>query len=145
MFAAAGLGRSGFLSNHDAMLLPLEREVKTGREYGAIFDPHGIRCGPNFPCRAYRKSVVARGDPREHELAGCGSCRGILAVALRSEQLDGGHVDGISGHVAQDTAPGRRRRRVERGDWDEYDDKEKGTTERTGPRKHRETLYAGCF
>src|SRR5258708_22331762 len=105
MFAAAGLGRSGILSDHDAMLLPLERELKTGPEYGAIFEHHGIRCGPNLARRAYRKSVVARGDPREHELAGCGCCRGTLAVALRREQLDGGHVDGISRRVAQDTAP----------------------------------------
>jgi len=35
---------------HDAMLLPLERELKTGRECGAVFDDHGIRRGPkSFP------------------------------------------------------------------------------------------------
>src|SRR6202030_931226 len=106
MFAAAGLGRSGFLSNHDAMLLPLERELKTGREYGAIFEHHGIRCGPNLARRVYRECVVARCDPCEREPAGCGCCGGILAVALRREELDGGHVDGISRRVAQDTAPG---------------------------------------
>jgi len=54
MFAAAGLGRSGILCDRDAMLLPLERELKTGRECGGGFNDHGIRCGPNLARRAYR-------------------------------------------------------------------------------------------
>src|ERR1700687_811583 len=107
MFASAGLWRSGILSDHDAMLLPLERELKTGRECGAVFDDHGICCGPNLAGGAYRERVVARCDPGERELAGYGRCGGILALAFHREELDGGHVDGISRRVAQDTAPGR--------------------------------------
>src|SRR5260370_37852325 len=105
MSADTGLGRSGILSGHDAMLLPLERELKTGREYGAIFEHHGIRCGPNLARRAYRKSVVARGDPSVQELAGCGCCRGIIAVDLRREQLDDCHVARISRLTALDSEP----------------------------------------
>src|SRR5437016_76941 len=141
MLTAAGLGRSGILSDYDAKLLPGGRKLKAGRECRAVLDDHGIRCRPNLVRGAYGEHIVAGGDGSECELADGGSCGGILALAVRREELDGGPVDGISRRVAQDAAPGRRRRGVQRGNQGEYE--EKGTDQRTGPGGHRETLYAG--
>src|SRR5437879_524334 len=145
MLTAAGLWRSGILSDYDAKLLPgclpLGRELKTGQECRAIFDDHGIRCRPNLACCAYRESVVALGDGGECELAGYGSCGGILAVAVHREELDDGHVDGISRRVAQDAVPGKRRRSMEDRNENERQDEKGGSNEQTGPGEHREALY----
>ena len=142
MFAATGLGQSRILSNHDTKLLPLLRELKTGCACAAVFDHHGIRNRPNLARRTYREYVIARRNRGKRELAGCGSCSGILALALPRHQLDGSHPDRISCRVAQNTPPGICQRTAEKRNLYEYQDKYEGTSECAGPRKHRESLYA---
>src|SRR6266850_2325782 len=141
LLKSRSLRSSRVWSDNDAEFLPVGRELKSGGEGSAVFDDHGIRCSPILAGNAYRESVVARYDCSECELARRRGCGGIFAVGSHRRELDGGAPYGIAPGVAQDAAPGRLRRRVERGYQGKRDDQKESTCERAGPGAHRETLY----
>src|SRR5260370_24481714 len=142
MLDTAAVSQSGILDDYDTKLLPLLRELKIGCAPAIVLDAHAILCRPDFARRTYRKPIVTRPYHGKGELAACGSCSGILSLAVRRDQLHGGHPDRISCRVVQNAPPGIRRRTVEKRNVYEYQDEYEGTSECAGQWKHRASLYA---
>src|SRR6267154_477998 len=122
MLAAAGLWQSSILDDYDTKLLPLLRKLKIGCARAIVLDAHAILCRPNLARSTYNNGVFARRNPGKRKLATCGNCSGILALAVRRDQLHGGHPDRISCRVAQNAPPGIRRKTVEKRNLDQYQD-----------------------
>src|SRR5437879_4540122 len=142
MLATAGLWQSRIFDDYDTKLLPLLRKLKIGCARATVLDAQAIHCRPSLAGSTYRNCVVARRNRDKRELSGCGSCSGILALAVRRDQLHSGHHDGFSRRIAQGTLPGIRRRAVEKRNLYECQGEYERTSESAGPRKHRESLYS---
>src|SRR5215472_8182127 len=131
--------------DNDSKFLPLGRELKNGGKGSSILNLQDFCDCPGLAQGGCLKPVTPRGKRSKRKLPRRPSCRGIVMAVGRLE-MDFRIVDGIPRSVAQDTAPGRCSRAVDRENQKSREEKNETASNGRRPGEHCERLYPlSCF